>query len=306
MDTVSIETRIATCEEVIEKKKALIEKRLNSVEKIYSKIGKDCGMNGEFVRTSEFAGQFYDAVGTTWKARVSEIQEKYSTSDRYYEILTEGKWEDIEDAYYKLYDYVESIRNSQTAISEREVQIAKYKEKLEQAYEKERFFETLPKIIVDFMDSVVESWDLWDKMKRESVKEAQKRHQRYYDEARPCYFTDRARYDAMMKEARELQERYSVFEWYELPCLDDQQIHDRNVKAGKALVMDLYNRICLITKDIEDASNLKVTRGNENFAVINGIVKGTNGKTAKVQSVGAGGWNIQRFHIRTLVNEVRA
>ena len=50
---------------------------------------------------------------------------------------------------------------------------------------------------------------------------------------------------------------------------------------------------------ITDASNLKVGAK----ADLNGYIIGTKG-TAKVQTIGAGGYNIQCFHFRTLINEV--
>ena len=37
---------------------------------------------------------------------------------------------------------------------------------------------------------------------------------------------------------------------------------------------------------------------------INGIIVGTEGK-AKIQTIGAGGYNIQCFHFRTLIHEIK-
>ena len=52
-----------------------------------------------------------------------------------------------------------------------------------------------------------------------------------------------------------------------------------------------------IVKTITDASGLKVGSKGD----LNGYIIGTNG-TAKVQTIGAGGYNIQCFHFRTLVH----
>lgn len=63
---------------------------------------------------------------------------------------------------------------------------------------------------------------------------------------------------------------------------------------------DLCNRISAIVGTIEDVSNLHIASTGQ----LNGIVIGSNG-TAKVETIGAGGWNIQCWHYRTLVNRLK-
>lgn len=56
-----------------------------------------------------------------------------------------------------------------------------------------------------------------------------------------------------------------------------------------------------IVGQITDASGLTVGAKGD----LNGLIKGTKG-TAKVQTIGAGGYNIQCFHFRTLINRWEA
>lgn len=63
---------------------------------------------------------------------------------------------------------------------------------------------------------------------------------------------------------------------------------------------DLCNRISVVIGEIEDVSNLSI--GNQN-GELNGIVKGTKG-TARVETIGCGGYNIQIFHYRVLVHKI--
>ena len=61
----------------------------------------------------------------------------------------------------------------------------------------------------------------------------------------------------------------------------------------------IIERTNQIVKVITDATGLEVGAKGD----LNGFIVGTNG-TAKVQTIGAGGYNIQCFHFRTLINRV--
>ena len=60
----------------------------------------------------------------------------------------------------------------------------------------------------------------------------------------------------------------------------------------------IIERTIAIVGKITDASNLRVGAKGD----LNGYIIGTEG-TAKVQTIGAGGYNIQCFHFRTLINK---
>jgi len=63
---------------------------------------------------------------------------------------------------------------------------------------------------------------------------------------------------------------------------------------------DLVNRVTQVTGIITDASNLKIdAKGN-----LNGIIIGDKGK-AKLETIGAGGYNIMIFHWRTLIHPIK-
>jgi hypothetical protein len=76
---------------------------------------------------------------------------------------------------------------------------------------------------------------------------------------------------------------------------------DKTLEADKkAKMIDLIERVNAITGSIEDAKLLTIdVKGN-----LNGIVSGPKGK-AKVDTIGAGGWNIQCWHYRTLVHALK-
>ena len=61
----------------------------------------------------------------------------------------------------------------------------------------------------------------------------------------------------------------------------------------------IIERTNAIVGEITDASGLSIGSKQD----LNGFIVGTRG-TAKVQTIGAGGYNIQCFHFRTLINAV--
>ena len=76
-----------------------------------------------------------------------------------------------------------------------------------------------------------------------------------------------------------------------------QKILDQEANAKYDFIIERTN---IIVGQITDASGLSVGAKGE----LNGIIIGTKGK-AKVETIGAGGWNIQIFHWRTLINPVK-
>lgn len=70
---------------------------------------------------------------------------------------------------------------------------------------------------------------------------------------------------------------------------------DREMRSK---MLDLAQRIGEKVGRITDAAGLHVQNGE-----IAGVIYGENG-SATIQTIGAGGYNIQRFHFRTLVHEL--
>lgn len=81
----------------------------------------------------------------------------------------------------------------------------------------------------------------------------------------------------------------------------EQKVIDEVIKSCDTMIVNLLDRIKDKVGNITDASNLHTTRANDNEGyAINGTVIGDKGKCV-VKSVSAGGYNIQCWHIRTIV-----
>ena len=291
MDADELQSRISKNKETIAKKEALIEKRMKKARKLVDKLtGMDLGVDAPKELTVETLTTFICDVTVVIRARVKEggsvyqdpfLCDAYETND-------------------ELHDCVESVENAIDAIMAKYATNQKLKAQLEKVNSDEARLEAFPQVMLDFRDNVAEMWDLWDKMRRASVKEAHEEDARLTQ----AYNNREITYDQRREAYEELRENYTPWEWSELPWMSDDQIHEKNLKEANILTLNFGTRVEDIVETIEDATDLRVSRDNQGYAIINGTVKG-NGKVARVQSVGAGGWNIQRFHIRVLVHELK-
>lgn len=82
----------------------------------------------------------------------------------------------------------------------------------------------------------------------------------------------------------------------------DNQIIEDNTRTVRHLIINLIKRVEKKVGTITDYSMLTVRSGNftEGSGAINGIIKGEK-RTVTVRSIHAGGYNIQRLHVRVLV-----
>ena len=106
--------------------------------------------------------------------------------------------------------------------------------------------------------------------------------------------------DREYKEAK--KEFYSTWNWL-IPYMEndtiDEAMLDKNLKKeADAKYDDIINRTNDIVGTITDATGLRIGKKGD----LNGIVIGDRGR-AKVQTIGAGGYNIQCYHFRTLIHK---
>ena len=137
----------------------------------------------------------------------------------------------------------------------------------------------MPDVLKMLQEELVMRWDKWDMERRDKI------------------ISDYRELDY-----KEFSRKYThadvVFK-----SKSDEQIHDDNVQAAENLIIDLIYRVRNITGEIIDWSNIRSTAGTGGFTVLNGTVIGKEG-IAFVESITAGGYNIQRLHIRVLVHSV--
>lgn len=172
----------------------------------------------------------------------------------------------------------EDIARLNDEIEETKNTIAKYEKQLAGEMEKESLYtKEVPESMKRMETELITEWDEFDKKHRDEL----------YEEKKTIGY-------------EEFFRKHTASE-YDLMYQSNEEIHRNNERDARMMVINLYNRVKAITGEVTDWSNLECELGNLG-AVLTGYVIGKEGR-AEVETILAGGYNIQRLHVRTLVHE---
>lgn len=173
----------------------------------------------------------------------------------------------------------DDIQRLRDEIKNTKASLEKYEAQLAEELEKESILlREIPESMKRMQSELTERWDRWDIRHRDHIKACRK--EMSYEEWCKT-FTANDRMNFMY--------------------LTDEQIHKANEQDAKVLILNLYNRVKAITGEVTDWAGITCEMGNMG-AVLTGYVVGKEGR-AEVETILAGGYNIQRLHVRTLVHE---
>ena len=82
--------------------------------------------------------------------------------------------------------------------------------------------------------------------------------------------------------------------------IDEEKLLKAIAKEKLDKYFDLVNRITKVVGEIKDANHLSI---GEQKGEINGYIDGVKGRV-KIETISAGGYNIQRFHYRVLIHKM--
>lgn len=169
----------------------------------------------------------------------------------------------------------EDIARNESEISEKENTLEKYRKQLAGEIERENtLVREVPETLKRMQAELVEKWDAWDKEDKKRILAA-------YRELGYKKFFEKHSWNEL-EEARR----------------SDEEIHAANVRDAESAIINLIYRVRDAVGTITDWSGVHVSGG-----VLNGYVVGTEGRCV-VETITAGGWNIQRFHLRVLVKQI--
>ena len=176
--------------------------------------------------------------------------------------------------------YTEDISRLEREIAATTATLDGYRKQLAGLMERESvLIKEMPDVLKGLQAELVERWDRWDIERK-----------------------DRIRTDYRELDYKEFSRKYTHADVM-FKSKSDEQIHDDNIQSAENLIIDLIYRVRKITGEITDWSDVRASAGTGGFTVLNGLVIGKEGR-AKVESITAGGYNIQRLHIRVLVHSV--
>lgn len=214
----------------------------------------------------------------------AQIEKKANTINKKYDLIVkkQAKAEkaDEQDRRWlecEIETLTDDIKRLGSEIKEAQATLEKYKKQLAGEIEKEQqFIKEVPQQAKDMEQMLIARWDEADKIRQTNLIEEEKE----------------IGYRAFVQ-------KHSYAD-YEFLTKTDDEIHNSNVKSARAFVLDLLNRTKEITGEIKSWSDVHLTVGTNGYPVLNGYVEGKEGR-AVVDSIYAGGYNIQRLHVRVLV-----
>lgn len=237
-----------------------------------------------------------------WQTRLEKLEAQDATYP--YEMTYEKWWQlsdeqrdskKYEDWFLvkdRIRDAKDGIKNNTRKLDEKKKSLENLLAKIEKENERDK---TIPPQLVEFMEKLIKNWDDYDDKRKLIV---EKRYQEFYKAYKQdC---DEHLHDAWYRSNVDIQQFGTTYqEYFYYHDHDKEYFHNQNVKEAKNIVIGLMNRVKAKCGNIQSCAELKVQSANQGIC-LNGFVKGDKG-TAVVESILAGGYNIQRLHIRVLV-----
>ena len=291
----TLKEKVQNATETVAKRDATIVRHEKQLEKkIKALVAKGCNIEG-----IDFKAETVDFRDIKW-------DENGKSYDWYWEACeVDSKLRDIKSAKKNLVEANRILGN--------------WQEKLDTELEKERFLNNeTPQVILDFLNKWKEMAFDWHVKRYADYLEFVKEINKAVEEARKTLgiresmMPSRAQskeLQLMELDYRTVEKRKASFAGTTVLKMKQISNEDERLKfldnvlekERKAKMLDLIERITCVTGKITDVSGLKISA----IGSLNGIVIGEKA-SAKIETIGAGGYAIQCFHYRTLIHKLTA
>ena len=174
----------------------------------------------------------------------------------------------------------DDLKRLASEIKETEKTLENYRKQLDGEIKRQDLLtKEVPETLKTLQTELVAEWNEYDKNRRAKMRKDY--NELSYDDFKRKY------------RGQDMQFRYKT----------DEEINRDNERDAESIILNLVNRVKGITGEITDWGKLYLSRDNNGFSILNGYVQGKEGR-CEVESIGAGGYNIQRYHIRVLVKAI--
>lgn len=314
MEIKTIEERIAKKEKDIEK----IEKRIAKWEKARTEEGfiKD---TAQWYSDTPKKIKTFDQLVDAWLERNNQQSKQSYDNGWTKELKVYNRDEAYANVKKNLEDYFkdcdDELRYANRDLEEAKAQLENYKNMLEKETGKKDELQTnkvevIWEFLLNWKKEVIDFWSTVEVKYIQKFLELNKQsvdlHNNHYSLINSGKYTE----ETYKKKANDLREKEKaarknvnelVYKFYNVvtQSLDMDSVNKFLDKEVEARYFKLVNDVKKITGNITDARHLSISSKGD----LNGYIVGELG-TAKVQTIGAGGYNIQCFHYRTLVREL--
>lgn len=251
-----------------------------------------------------------------YEAKVIKKQREYNEVCKTYPLDDNGwvamNWSNIPNEAYNLsYDLKyakESVQDTERKIKELTQIRDNWKTRLELQKAKDEEFANIPEVVKQFVHNWRVKTEQW--IRDHLATYIKIRQEIYVIYEKACDYSNNLTYEQRKELKREYNERYNdlkesteplILNIYSRGSEKEEFIQKLLDEEERSKILDLIRRVTKVTGTIIDASALRI--GEQN-GELNGLVIGQEGK-AFVETIGAGGYNIQRFHYRVLVKKVK-
>lgn len=251
----------------------------------------------------------YEAKVVKKEAEYNEACKTYPLNDNSWVAMN---WSNIPPEVYDLsYDLKyakEAVQDSERKIKDLTQIRDNWKTKLELQKAKDNELANVPQVVKDFVHTWRVKTEEWIRKNLEEYIKRRKEAYSYYEKASD-YSNDLTReqrqelrntYNELSSELRKNTDAL-IIEIYSRGSEKEEFIQKLLNEEERSKILDLIRRVTKVTGTITDATALRI--GEQN-GELNGLVIGEEGK-AFVETIGAGGYAVQRFHYRVLVKAVR-